>query len=532
MAVSWRGSLAAAAFALLVAATFWGLERSARLEFASHLRERAADALALAASGSTPYQWRLRSADELVAGHPFGSPRFEFVDQGLRVSGAGHPVEIGLTHSGSVDLQHFPLLRISLDSALPGNLRLVIRQTAHAPELVSSAVAFPAGTSEVLSVDLDDLDWASSDVPAPAPKRAAMLRLRLGPQPQAATLLRGVSLNRPANYMPIDLGAPLHIVGIGTTPPSPGLTILRLPDDPLSLQAGLRALAAGRGSSAAPLLFALPQSPRVERQMILRNAVHAVLPDAILVPEGKSAETLARARELAAAGPHARKASTQWPIAALFALAFLLGRLYPPRNARRRALLEIVLTMAPPLWLVLGGNTSGNLHAPQQAVIGMLIVYAVSLSFPRHWHWIGAARSWWYATAVVALALAIGLAAHHADGSIIPAPDFRHVVRYILWALLQQYLICVICTERWNIATGSPLAATYLGALGFALLHTPNPTLMLATFAGGLCWCAIYLRYRALLPLAVSHAASALLLSAMLPAAILHSAEVSVRFFQ
>jgi len=80
--------------------------------------------------------------------------------------------------------------------------------------------------------------------------------------------------------------------------------------------------------------------------------------------------------------------------------------------------------------------------------------------------------------------------------------------------------------------TGDAWAAVYLSALGFALLHTPNPTLMLATFIGGLCWCSIWLRYRALLPLALSHAISALLLSSLLPADILHSAEVSARFFQ
>jgi membrane protease YdiL (CAAX protease family) len=55
---------------------------------------------------------------------------------------------------------------------------------------------------------------------------------------------------------------------------------------------------------------------------------------------------------------------------------------------------------------------------------------------------------------------------------------------------------------------------------------------MVATFVGGLCWCAIYLRYRALLPLAVSHAASALLLGMLLPVDIVRSAEVSARFFQ
>jgi membrane protease YdiL (CAAX protease family) len=66
----------------------------------------------------------------------------------------------------------------------------------------------------------------------------------------------------------------------------------------------------------------------------------------------------------------------------------------------------------------------------------------------------------------------------------------------------------------------------------FALMHTPNAALMLATFGGGLCWCALYLRERALLPIAVSHALSALALIALLPPNWLYSAEVSARFFQ
>ena len=57
---------------------------------------------------------------------------------------------------------------------------------------------------------------------------------------------------------------------------------------------------------------------------------------------------------------------------------------------------------------------------------------------------------------------------------------------------------------------GNAAVAVYLGAVGFALLHTPNAALMLATLVGGVCWCILYLRERALLPLAVSHAASAI----------------------
>src|SRR6185312_4752509 len=71
-------------------------------------------------------------------------------------------------------------------------------------------------------------------------------------------------------------------------------------------------------------------------------------------------------------------------------------------------------------------------------------------------------------------------------------------------ALFQQYLICAVVTARWRRAGLPRFVAIWLGAATFALMHTPNASLMLATFFGGLCWCALYLRERALLPLAFS----------------------------
>ena len=153
------------------------------------------------------------------------------------------------------------------------------------------------------------------------------------------------------------------------------------------------------------------------------------------------------------------------------------------------------------------------------------------MSVPSRWHWIGSPRAWLLAGAIVVFAALLGLAAHRPDDAL-RAIGSGHVARYLLWALAQQYLICTVCTERWRIVSGKAAVAAYLGALSFALMHTPNAALMLATLCGGLCWCALYLRERALLPLAASHAASALLLLALLPPEILLSAEVSVRFFQ
>ncbi len=182
-----------------------------------------------------------------------------------------------------------------------------------------------------------------------------------------------------------------------------------------------------------------------------------------------------------------------------------------------------------PMWLIAGGDI--NWQATQQALIALTLIYAFSLAWPEPPRLNGSVPAWFWSGSVVILALLIGIALR-GSGSHAPVPGVGHVARYLAWALLQQYLISAVCTDRWRIVTGSNPLAVYLGALGFSLLHTPNAALMAATFVGGLCWCAIYLRYRALLPLAVSHAASAILLSTLLPADIVRSAEVSVRFFQ
>jgi hypothetical protein len=223
--------------------------------------------------------------------------------------------------------------------------------------------------------------------------------------------------------------------------------------------------------------------------------------------------------------------TVRWIVLIVFAGALAGARLRPPGNARIRAALEIVLTLAGPIWLIVGANLSAHPDAFQVSLITTTLIYAASLAWPRTWALIGSARAWGLAAMVVVLAILIG-AVGKGFGTDFRTLDLAHALRYPLWALLQQFLICVVCTERLLVVTKRPAAAIYLGALAFALLHTPNATLMIATFIGGLCWCTLYLRERALLPLAFSHAACALILLELMPREILLSAEVSVRFFQ
>lgn len=528
---AWRSGLAALAFVALIVVTAFGLHLFAQHAFNAHLRDQAARLLALAGTGGTPYQWRFAGPEDIIAGHPFGSDDFEFSAGSLHWR-ASAPVEVGIVLARTMSLRSFPRLHVDATVASAGELRVVVREKLGEREFVSAPVPFNAGRYEGI-LDTGNLAWFidGASESAPAPRDAAMLRVRFMLAQPGEVTLHSASLRRGAGYSPLNLNAEAVIVEPGRAVPSGAVGVYRLPFDSRLQKVDIAAIVESAGGSAQPLVL-LPQRGRVEQQIELRNAVYAALPAAILVPESGYAETFSEARALAASNSREAPVRSQWAPVAVLALLLLVAKFRSPRDPRRRALFEIALTMAAPLWLILGDHFDGTLHASHYALIGLTIAYAISLSLPRVWHWNGDLRAWSYAALVVALALAIGLALHGSAVRETPPPGLRQMLRYFGWALLQQYLICAIYTERWNIVTGNRHVAAYLGALGFALMHAPNAALMLATFAGGLCWCAIYLRYRALLPLALSHTACALSLIVLLPADILRSAEVSVRFFQ
>jgi membrane protease YdiL (CAAX protease family) len=296
--------------------------------------------------------------------------------------------------------------------------------------------------------------------------------------------------------------------------------IHKLPEEP----AEQRELLAKLSETRDPLVV-LPEAFRVEPRIQARKALLVAIPEAI--PLATNALPQLNEEE----GVETRSETLRWIALVVFAGALVTARLRPPRKARVRAALEIALVFAGPTWLIVGGNLSAHPDAFQISLMTATLIYASSLAWPRSWVLVGSARAWWLAAAIVILAIVFGLVGRNC-GETFRSVDITHALRYPLWALVQQFLVCVVCTERLLIVTKRPAAAIYLGALAFALLHTPNASLMIATFIGGLCWCALYLRERALLPLAFSHAACALVLLELLPREVLLSAEVSVRFFQ
>ena len=79
---------------------------------------------------------------------------------------------------------------------------------------------------------------------------------------------------------------------------------------------------------------------------------------------------------------------------------------------------------------------------------------------------------------------------------------------YLPWALLKQtlfqfYLLGRVCTLCQSF---HPLAQSLLNGLIFGLVHTSDIRIALVAALGGTLWSFLYLRYRRLWPLAISHA--------------------------
>lgn len=508
------------AVVLLLALTAAGLRAFAQWRFDAYLSGRAVQALAEDARGETPWRWKFTDSENLVAGRVFDAGNFAFTDGTLTVQSDGRAFEIGLPLPSPLDLRRFPQLDISATVDAPGSLRLVVAQVLDQPALYSAPIALvPQQTP--YRANCPELAWQNKSAPAPMPSHGAMLRLRVELPAGAAFRLMQVSAVRVPIMKWADLSTMVDIshsvqtstVGVAT--PSPILVSLDAATDLIP----------------QPVLLLKPDSS-IERQRAFLERARTLIPAAIIVPAPAAGAVEARAHALGSEANAMRSLrNVAWIALGAYWSALLLAWRWPPRDPRWRAALEAALVSIAPLWLIAGGFFTGRLDAAQIALIASVVAYVAFLGIPRDWRLNGSARAWLLGAGVAAIALAIGLCAHRWDEPL-RAIGSGHVLRYFGWALIQQYLICAIVTSRWLRASASRFAAIYLGALTFALMHTPNASLMLATFAGGLCWCALYLRERALLPLAVSHAASALVLIALLPQDWLYSAEVSARFFQ
>ncbi len=490
-------------FAAAVALALWLLHVLALGLVTRELVREAAPDQAAWSTGTTPWHWQLQRPADVVAGRAFGAAELVADADGLRARSLdGSAYEIGLPLSRDADLLRAPRLRVTLAATRPPHLWLTLRQRLDAP-LCMAAVPWLPG-SGIATWSLDTLRWARPDgVPCARPLRAALLRLRVQQATGGTVRFGAIALLPRANLR----------IGHAT----------RLSAAPDAARRQLAELAAQSPADVVPRVR-LPAQVPAQRLLTLRDLAHAVLPAAIVLP-ATSVPAVVAAHVPAKPSP-----VRAWAGVGAYALVLMYLALWPPRG-RWRPWLQAAACVAGPLWLIAGLHL--GLHtAPAHAAAFVLgLAFAAWIEFRSgtvDWRWLGAGRDWLWPLLPLSAALVLALAFSHG----MHAPSAGRLVAYLGWASLQQWLMLVVVLRRLRVSLpAAPAAAVFACAIVFALLHTPNAQLMLLCFLAELWWGWCFLRSRVLLPVAVAHAACALLLQATLAGGWLRSLEVSARYF-
>lgn len=467
-------------------------------------RESVRDRIAFA-DGDSPWSWRFREPEDVVAGRAFGGGRLTASPSGLSVQ-ATNPggFEVGLVLRRDADLVRLSTLYIDATASATGRYGLAVRETLTSPGRHADLGALtPAELGR--PVRLDSLSWTDDQgVAIDPPRRAAMLRLR-------AVLPVGENLTLHGARLALAEGASLPLpVMLPDGLSAEGLLTFRDRErvaDPLVVfgEASGRVRATPVGSYVAPVWLG----------WIGPGAYLAV---ALLA--GLRRYWSGRRRVIASrAGSYQSQESRG---------VEAYGHASAPGWARWAPVLDVVLVLAGPLWFIAGLGLSLRPSAPGIAVFAVGVGYALTLGARRalpSWHWVGAWRTAGWPLMAVAVAGGIALVAGHPP--VWPAAG--RALLYIGWAFFQQWMLLAVVAALLDRVVPRSVAVL-LTALAFALLHTPNGTLMQLCFVAELGWAWWYLRHRALLPVAVAHAVSAVILQACVAGGLLRSLEVSARF--
>jgi membrane protease YdiL (CAAX protease family) len=103
---------------------------------------------------------------------------------------------------------------------------------------------------------------------------------------------------------------------------------------------------------------------------------------------------------------------------------------------------------------------------------------------------------------------------------------------YIVWALVQQFILQDFFLARLVRITPSRTLAVVVAGLLFAVAHIPNPLLVIATVVWGIVACALFLRYRNLYVLGLAHAILGMCIAIAVPNAVHHHMRVGLGYLQ
>jgi hypothetical protein len=212
-----------------------------------------------------------------------------------------------------------------------------------------------------------------------------------------------------------------------------------------------------------------------------------------------------------------------------------LIRTNQPRSAHRD-----LLELAVGYGLILATIWTAN---PTQRVLYWLaFAWIAATSWARRdgWTALGLGRKgllqslWVVGAALVLSAMAIFIAArthtlHRLHG---PTPILLHGWGYIVWSIMQQFLLqSYFLLRLLRLLPGK--AAPILAATGiFALAHLPNPILTPITLVWGAVACILFLRYRNIYTLGLAHGIMGLCVAVTVPNSLHHHMRVGLGYLR
>jgi hypothetical protein len=147
----------------------------------------------------------------------------------------------------------------------------------------------------------------------------------------------------------------------------------------------------------------------------------------------------------------------------------------------------------------------------------------------------GLVRSLWVVgVAVILAALAVYIAnrmhsLHRLHG---PAPLISHLWGYLIWAVMQQFLLQIYFLLRLMRLLPGKVAPIVAAALLFSLAHLPNPVLTPVTLVWGIAACVLFLRYRNIYTLGLAHGILGLCVAVIVPDSMQHHMRVGIGYYR
>jgi len=204
------------------------------------------------------------------------------------------------------------------------------------------------------------------------------------------------------------------------------------------------------------------------------------------------------------------------------------------KSSRRRDLWQLAVGYGLILTVIWSPRPT---QRPLYILAVVFIVFATWMSFDG-WSAMGLRRTNFMRTLwVPAIALAVAACAvlaairlrtlHPAGGFIAYLKSFWG---YAIWSFAQQWLLQAFFLARFQRLLASPQRAAIAAAAIFALAHLPNPILTSMTLTWGLAACFLFLRYRNLYPLAITHAILGICVAICLPGPVTRNMRVGLGY--